>query len=120
MADESLIDRIRQNPFYVLGVHTECSRHELEREGQKLLSMLALDLSEAKTYVTPLGVQPRTPELVRFAMGELRDPARRLLHELLATLPCFVTIERQRAPSQSGKPWPEALAFFGYGPRRRR
>ena len=47
--------------------------------------MLAADLAQAKTYPTPLGRRPRTAELVRAAMAELREPERRLVHEWWAT-----------------------------------
>ena len=79
--------RILHNPFYVLGLPVQASRVEVEREGQKLLGMLALGLSSACTYDTPLGPAARTPEAVREAMAELRDPERRLIHELWARVP---------------------------------
>lgn len=76
--------RITGNPFHVLGLSPDCSRAEIEREGQKLLGMLELGLSAARTYHTPLGKFERTTESVREAMAELRDPDRRLGHELWA------------------------------------
>lgn len=79
--------RFRENPFYVLGLRPDCSRADLEREGQKLLAMLELQIEAARTYATPLGPMPRTADAVRQAMAELRDPQRRLLHELWAQLP---------------------------------
>ena len=115
---EDLTQRITENPFYVLGLGRDCSRHEFEREGQKLLSMLALGLSEAARYLTPFGPRPRTPELVRRAMAELRDPKRRLVHELLAALP-----PTSVAPPRIGadhEQWGAAPAVFGYGPRGQR
>lgn len=78
--------RLASNPFYVLGLRPDCARAEIEREGQKLIGMLELELSAATTYRSPIGEHRRTPELVREAMAELRDPNRRLLHELWATL----------------------------------
>jgi hypothetical protein len=78
--------RLASNPFYVLGLRPDCARAEIEREGQKLIGMLELELSSASSYRSPIGVHQRTPELVREAMAELRDPNRRLLHELWATL----------------------------------
>jgi len=53
----------------------------VEREGQKLLAMLSARVPGADAYTTPLGPAPRTPELVREALAELRDPDRRLVHE---------------------------------------
>lgn len=79
--------RFTENPFYVLGLRPDCSRADLEREGQKLLAMLELQMESAKTYPTPLGPMPRTADAVRQAMAELRDPQRRLLHEVWAQLP---------------------------------
>ena len=63
---QRLLERVAGNPFYVLGLRTDCSRQELEREGQRLLGMLALGLKEAATYASPLGpisrasTRPRT------------------------------------------------------------
>ncbi len=72
------------NPFFVLGVATDASRIEVEREAQKLLGMLELGFAESRTYATPLGSQTRTPELVRAAVAALRDPYQRLVAELWA------------------------------------
>ena len=110
-----LFERIASNPFYVLGVSPTATRTELEREGNKLLSMLQLGLKEAKTYRSPLGERPRTEELVREAMAELRDPKRRLVHELLAALPTTTPVPGG-ATTSNGPAWPEAPLVFGYGP----
>lgn len=75
---------IVDNPFFILGLGADASRIEVEREAQKLLGMLELDFADARTYATPLGPQPRTPELVRAAVAALRDPYRRLVAELWA------------------------------------
>lgn len=72
------------NPFFVLGVTTEASRIEVERESQKLLGMLELGFPEVQRYATPLGPKPRTAELVRAAVAALRDPYQRLVAELWA------------------------------------
>lgn len=112
-----LYERIAENPFYVLGVPTTCTRTELEREGSKLLSMLQLGLKESKVYRSPLGEHPRTEEAVRAAMAELRDPRRRLVHELLAALPAKVTVAA--APRADAAPkWGRAPVIFSYGPER--
>lgn len=74
--------RLLDNPFYVLEIAPECSRAEVERAGQKLLAMLELDLAGAAVYPTPLGRGQRDGAKVREAMAELRDPQRRLFHEL--------------------------------------
>lgn len=75
---------VDDNPFFVLGLPADTSRIEIEREAQKLLGMLELGFAEVKTYQTPLGTRPRTPELVRAAVAALRDPYRRLIAELWA------------------------------------
>ena len=76
--------RLEENPFCVLGIAVESTRAEVERAAQLLLAKLELDLSEARTYETPLGSRTRTAELVRKAAAELRDPDRRLVHEFWA------------------------------------
>ncbi len=73
-----------ENPFLVLEIPVSAGTAEAERQGQKLLAMLAAGLAEAKRYWTPQGSLARTPELVRTAMSELRDPERRLSHEFWA------------------------------------
>jgi hypothetical protein len=73
--------RHRQNPFLVLELPPTADGGEIERQGQKLLAMLAAQISAAQSYPTPLGRSARTPELVRAAMAELQDPNRRLLAE---------------------------------------
>ena len=113
---QGLFERIAENPFYVLGVATTATRTDLEREGNKLLSMLQLELKESKTYRSPVGEHPRTAEAVRAAMAELRDPKRRLVHELLASLPVSVSVPKP-APKTEVK-WPRAPVVFGYGPER--
>ena len=110
-----LFDAIANNPFYVLGVATTVTRTEVEREGNKLLQMLELGLKEAKTYRSPLGDHARTGEAVREAMAELRDPKRRLVHELLAALPVTQPVPQKAATSTLPR-WPEAPMVFGVGP----
>lgn len=78
----SVSDRWADNPFFVLELPALASRAEVERAGQKLLDMLAVGIARAAIYRTPLGARARTPELVRSAMAALRDPERRVVHEL--------------------------------------
>lgn len=75
---------IADNPFFVLGLATDTSRIEIEREAQKLLGMLELGFADALTYQTPVGPRPRTAESVRAAVAALRDPYKRLVAELWA------------------------------------
>lgn len=105
--------RIADNPFYVLGLGPDCSRAEIEREGQKLLGMLELGLSGARHYHTPLGQHERTSDKVRHAMAELRDPERRLGHELWARAGDSSAIAAgQDAGSAPG--WAGAMAALGW------
>jgi hypothetical protein len=109
--------KIRDNPFYVLGVRRDASRQIVDREGQKLLGMLALGLKSALTYPTPVGPGERTPEKVREAMAELHRPERRLVHELWARLPATTNEadDDGDAPAdRADAPWPEALDAFGW------
>jgi hypothetical protein len=74
--------RLVDNPFYVLELAPDCSRAEVERAGQKLLAVLELDLAGGPAYPTPFGSERRDAAKIREAMAELRDPQRRLFHEL--------------------------------------
>jgi hypothetical protein len=107
--------RWRENPFFVLDLTPECSRADVERAGQKLLALLAIDSSAAKRVRTPLGDAERTADAVRAAMAELRDPDRRFLHEAWARIPpdAEARVEPPRSAVQVG-PWPEAIAAIGW------
>ena len=78
---ENLLRARLENPFLVLEVAPAAGGAEIERQGQRLLAELAAGLDGARRYPTPFGARERTPELVRVAIAELRDPARRLAHE---------------------------------------
>lgn len=84
MADDTALRRIVENPFFVLGIPVDATRAELERQGAKLLSMLELGMATAAVYQTPLGSRARDADMIRVAMAELRDPDRRIRHELWA------------------------------------
>lgn len=75
-------ERLAENPFYVLELPVTASRVEVERAGQKLLSLLAISAASAKVYRTPFGPRPRDEAMVRAAVAALRDPQTRLRHEL--------------------------------------
>jgi len=116
-------EKIRDNPFYVLGLKPNATRAEVEREGQKLLGMLELGLQSAARYTTPMGSAPRTADKVRRAMAELRDPERRLEHELWAQLEPTATSPAAPAEGSASAephrrraeaPWPDALARLGW------
>lgn len=108
-------ERFLENPFYVLGLRPECSRMDVEREGQKLLAMLELKLKAAATYATPLGPAERTPEKVRMAMAELRDPKRRLTHEIWATLDPKKICGSDAPAQEQPAPWTDAKKLSGWG-----
>ena len=78
---ENLLRARLENPFLVLAVAPAAEIADIERQGQRLLAELAAGLDGARRYATPFGARARTPELVRAAIAELRDPARRLVHE---------------------------------------
>jgi len=82
----ALRQRWLENPFFVLGIAPNATRLELERAGQRLLAELTIGRKGALEYYTPVGRNARTPELVRQALVELRDPGRRLIHEAWAQL----------------------------------
>ena len=91
--------KLEDNPFFVLGIATDASRIEIEREAQKLLGMLELGFAEVQTYRTPVGLAPRTAEAVRAAVAQLRDPYRRLVAELWARhAPEAVAVAPEGAP----------------------
>jgi hypothetical protein len=106
---------IAENPFFVLGLDAEASRIEIEREAQKLLGMLELDFLDAKTYATPLGPRPRTPEMVRAAVAALRDPYQRLLAELWARH-APATAAAPAPPAEPVKPRPGLRRALGWRP----
>ena len=116
------VEKIRDNPFYVLGLPPGATRGEIEREGQKLLGMLELSLQSAARYATPMGPAERTADKVRRAMAELRDPERRLEHEVWARLdPAAVPPSSTPASEGAGSlrrradaPWPNALVELGW------
>lgn len=79
--------RVATNPFHVLGLRPTASRPDVERESQRLIAMIEVGLREAGSYASPVGGMPRDADAVRAAAAELRDPERRLVHELWAALP---------------------------------
>jgi hypothetical protein len=106
---------VEDNPFFVLGLAPDTSRIEIEREAQKLLGMLELGFADARTYQTPVGARPRTPELVRAAVAALRDPYRRLVAELWARhAPAPTGTESLRPAPQSTHPG--LRRALGWGP----
>lgn len=109
--------RIADNPFFVLELSPDCSRMEVEREGHKLLGMLSLEISGAGSYQTPLGTMQRTSDSVRVAMAELRDPDKRLNHELWARGGVDDVTYHDIAPEEESTaqpPWHDAWQASGF------
>jgi curved DNA-binding protein CbpA len=119
----ALGEGLRDNPFYVLELPTTATTVEIERSGNKILGMLELDLGGARTYTTPLGAAERDADKVRRAMSELRDPAKRAVHELWARLPPEPVVElgdpeRFAADRRElSAPWLEAMEALGWSRR---
>ncbi|MBT8492027.1 MAG: hypothetical protein KJO07_03115 [Deltaproteobacteria bacterium] len=78
---------LARNPFLVLGLGASARTMDVERRKQKLLGLLELGHSSAKTFTTPFGEFPRDSERVREAADELLDPKRRLGWELWSVEP---------------------------------
>ena len=112
-APSDRVRRWRENPFFVLGLSPECSQVEVERAGQKLLAMLGIGSRAAATFETPFGTQPRTEESVRAAMAELRDPERRLAHEIWARAGLDRTEPAEATRDEALLSWEDALAAIG-------
>lgn len=72
----SAVEPVTRNPLRVLGLTPAATQRDVEREGGRILALIAAGLDTPSV--------PRTAEDVRAAMAELRDPSRRAMHELLA------------------------------------
>src|SRR5262249_32132718 len=107
---DSVSVRFTENPFYILGLRPGASRAAIEQEAQKLLGMLEVGLDAAARYETPFGPATRTPDLVRRALAELRDPERRVVHELWAV----VEPGAARGASERDLGWPDAYKALGW------
>jgi hypothetical protein len=108
--DASLLDWWRKNPWFVLGLSPGATRMEVERGGQKLLALLAVESSSAGRCATPLGSIERDENDVRQAMGILRDPDQRILCELWTE----VAPPAGESSASDPEPWPEARAAIGW------
>lgn len=107
--------RVLENPFYVLGLAPDAGRAAVEIEGQKLLAMIEVGFPGVERYATPVGPGRRSADDVRRALAELRDPARRLVHELWACLtPAEAAPAAAAAEPDGPEAWPEALAALGW------
>jgi hypothetical protein len=86
VAEVDPLKRWRENPFFLLAVAPGTPELEIEREGRKLLAQLELGLQAVRSVDTPLGPVERTPDNVRAALAELKDPRKRRAHALWARL----------------------------------
>lgn len=114
MGSRSARELVAENPFYVLDLAVAATRTEVERAGQRWLAQLGVGAQVAKFYQTPLGAFERTPDLVRRALAQLREPGTRLTYEIWhaefqsATVEPSVHTEYREAPHVIGwrTPWP--------------
>lgn len=113
MSEQSGRHRWQENPFYVLGAPPDASRSDIERTAQKLLAEIAIGRAAALTYSTPFGPMERTEERVRAAVAELRDPHKRLVHEVWAEAPAA----ESSAHDADGMPWDECARLLGFRSR---
>ena len=112
----SAADRFWNNPFFVLALPVTATSAEVERSAQRLLAELSIGRESARSYATPLGPGARTPDLVRTAVAELRDPGRRLAHE------CWAKVGLSDAPPSTAPVLTPSLArqLFGAPAARER
>jgi hypothetical protein len=101
--------RLAENPFFVLDLPADAPRADVERTAQRLLAELGVGRESAATYRTPFGRAARTTDLVRAAVAELRDPARRVAHEVWARVP----LREDPEPAAPSVPWPIAARALG-------
>lgn len=111
MSSEEARQRWSECAFFVLAVRPDATHAEIERSAQRLLAELAVGREKAKTYATPFGPRERTAELVRAAVADLRDPEKRLTHELWAQIEPVAPAAPERAR------WEDALERLGLGRR---
>jgi hypothetical protein len=104
------VARWKTNPFFALGLDPKCSQADVERAGQKLLALLAIGSAGAKRFATPVGEMERTEDIVRAAMAELRDPDKRIGHELWARIAIVPSAPASgKKEDDPARPWPEAM-----------
>ncbi len=82
------VEPVTRNPLRVLGLSPAATQRDVEREGGRLLALIAAGLDAPPV--------PRTADDVRAAMAELRDPRRRAMHELFALSPEPPPVDQER------------------------
>jgi hypothetical protein len=103
-----------RNPYYVLEVAADASPGEIERQGRKLLGLIEVGSAKASTYRTPFGTFTRDETMVREAMAQLRDPARRAKESFLAGLLALDGGEDESIPTHLDAPLADAFLIGGY------
>jgi hypothetical protein len=98
------------NPFYILELRPGCTRVDIERQGQKLLSLLEIG-ADIGPFATPLGRVGRNADMIHQALDLLRNPEHRAFYELWARIP---PDPLSPPPPERGAPWPDALDSFGF------
>jgi hypothetical protein len=99
---------LAENPFWVLELPLTASRIEARRAADRLLGLLAVSSSAARSYPTPFGPRPRDEALVRRALAALDDTEARVIDELWAETPPLEPL-----PAEPGG-WDGALASIGW------
>jgi hypothetical protein len=82
--DPPPLRRVTGNAFLVLEQPTSASPQDIESATQRLLTALERGLPAAQRYSTPVGPRLRDAGTVEEAAETLRDPDRRVVHELWA------------------------------------
>ena len=108
-------ERLVKNPLLVLGLGSGATLLEVERAGQKLLSLLSIGASSAQFYPTPWGDQPRDEHLIRAAVAALKDPSARLRAELWLVEPGDPSAPEVLGDDPVDRTLPAALAFRAVG-----
>ena len=85
---------LEDNPFFVLGLPPDTSRIEIEREAQKLLGMLELGFTEARSYRTRTNTRDKAREAALFggpssAVNNDQDCVDRVTGAHLRQAACF-------------------------------
>lgn len=101
------MERVTANPFHVLCLSIDATHEEVERRAAELVRDIDAGRRGADTYVTPLGRRQRTRTLVLWACKQLRDPDRRLQHEVWYLEPVDRSLLAPR-------PQPAAWRAFGW------
>ena len=101
-----------KNPFYVLELAPDAAPADIERQGRKILGLLEVGSTKAKSYACPLGTFERDETMVREAMSALRDPKRRAREAALAAV--LRSTAPPSTPPRFDAPLADAFELGGY------